>query len=92
MRAYLLIQTDSGPLFVAMVYMGLTYRDQCLQHDQIPKFLFFAGLAGTFAAILRLSLVLKWRSIQAKYDKRLVANTTLQFITRQVFYTKKKKG
>ena len=70
MRAYLLIQTDSGPLFVAMVYMGLTYRDQCLQHDQIPMFLFFAGLAGTFAAILRLSLVLKWRSIQAKYDKR----------------------
>ena len=58
-----------GPLFLAMAGMGFSYRDKCQQHNHIPQFLFFAGLSGSFAAILRLSLVLKWRSIKEKYDK-----------------------
>ena len=60
----------SGPLFVSMVAMGFMYRDKCPVHDGIPKFLFFAGLSGCFAVILRLLLIVKWRSIKAKYDKK----------------------
>ena len=59
-----------GPFFLAMVCMGFNYREKCREYDQIPKFLFFAGLAGSFAAVLRLLLVIKWRSIKAKYDKK----------------------
>lgn len=64
----------SGPLFVTMVGMGFAYREMCPLHDRIPKFLFFAGLAGTFAVILRLLLIIKWRSIKAKYDKNYDPN------------------
>ena len=60
----------SAPLFVTMVGMGFAYRHQCPLHSRIPQFLFFAGLAGTMSVVLRMLLIVKWRSIKAKYDKK----------------------
>ena len=39
------------------------HKDDCPGDVRLPRYLFFGGVAGLMAALLRLVMELKWRSI-----------------------------
>ncbi len=61
---YLLYLT--APINVVMVTVGFLYRGDCPGDVRLPRYLFFGGLAGLMATLLRIVMELKWRSMNKK--------------------------
>ena len=46
------------PVHAAMMVVGFLHKDHCPVDVRLPRFLFFGGLAGLMAVLLRLDLYL----------------------------------
>ncbi len=58
---YLLYLT--APINVVMVAIGFLHRADCPIDIRLPRYLFFGGLAGLMATLLRVVMECKWRSV-----------------------------
>ena len=51
--------------------LGFLHKDSCPVDVRLPRYLFFGGLAGLMAILLKIILVLSWRNItNGKKDMR----------------------
>ena len=55
------------PVNAAMIIIGFVHKDQCPADVRLPRYLFFGGLAGLMAIILRIVLVCSWRGVRKKH-------------------------
>ncbi len=51
----------TAPVNVAMLCVGFAHRNDCPADVRLPRYLFFGGLAGVMAALLRIIMEAKWR-------------------------------
>ena len=66
-RAISYLMYFTFPLHAAMIGVGFVHKDDCPVDVRVPRYLFFGGLAGLMAVLLRLVMVTKWKMITRKH-------------------------
>ena len=60
------------PVHAAMMAVGFLHKDDCRVDVRLPRFLFFGGLAGLMAVLLRYLVKLYYFRVLAHFIRQLI--------------------